>query len=405
MGDSKWYTQKTTGQIPENRRKFCAGSTWTEDQTSYNIYIYGGFGFGENATGFDDVYILTLPTFEWIKWYPEAPGAGAPHGLLTCNVIDHGQMMVMGGNFTNTTSCDVPSLGAQHNLNLGQVNVENSKWFQYLPNLTTYEVPPAIQSVVGGSADGGATSKEPAGGWSDSALAVYFGAKAQFDERTPTRYIPPTATASVEPTPTPAAEKSHTGAIVGGAVGGVVALIIFGVAIFFYLRRRKAAQGGTQNTSSHPPNNVLEAPGSSSNDDKIPMVRPKMDHSSRSNSQISPPYSPPQMGPFGQYQQQPYPYPQPFYPGHMQQQNYGIQQMYSPLGGPQAVEMYTQQPQYLPQEMQATSPSAPQLPHEMPTNTQDQAKLGEVNRSVPQRVLSPDVTSETLQSQTLTDRT
>lgn len=402
MGDSKWYTQKATGQIPENRRKFCAGSTWTDDQSSYNIYIYGGFGFGENATGFDDVYILTLPTFEWIKWYPEAPGAGAPHGLLTCNVIDHGQMMVMGGNFTNSTACDVPSLGAQHNLNLGQNNVENSKWFQYLPNLTTYEVPPAIQSVVGGAADGGATSLEPADGWSDSALSVYFGAKAQFDERTPTRYIPPTVTATAEPTSTPAPEKSNTGAIVGGAVGGVVALIIFGVAIFFYLRRRKtASRGNAKSGVSHPPSNVLEAPGSS-NDDKIPMVRPKMEYSTVNPN--TPPYSPPQMGPFGQYQQQPYPYPQPFYPGHAQQQNYGIQHMYSPLGGPHPADMYSQQPQYLPQEMQATPP-ARQMTHEMPSNPVDQAKLGEVTRAVPQRVASPDIKSETLQSQTPTDRT
>lgn len=34
---SKWYTQETTGTTPERRRRFCAGVTWAEDQSSYNM--------------------------------------------------------------------------------------------------------------------------------------------------------------------------------------------------------------------------------------------------------------------------------------------------------------------------------------------------------------------------------
>ncbi|RMZ76377.1 hypothetical protein DV737_g4867, partial [Chaetothyriales sp. CBS 132003] len=222
IADNKWYSQTATGNIPANRRKFCAGATWADDRSSYDIYLYGGFGFGENVTGFDDVYILTLPTFEWIKWYPTAPGASAPHGLLTCNVVDMAQMIVMGGNFTNTTDCDVPTIGGQHNLNLGQADATDAKWYQYLPNLTDYSVPPAIVSVAGGSPDGGATNLSPANGFSDGALSVYFGENAVFTSRTPTRSIPsPTATATATATPTPAPKsKSNTGAILGGVVGG-----------------------------------------------------------------------------------------------------------------------------------------------------------------------------------------
>lgn len=234
IGDSKWYIQTATGNIPPNRRKFCAGATWADDQSSYNIYLYGGFGFGDNSTGFDDVYILSLPTFEWIKWYPDAPGASAPHGMLTCNVIDNSQMIVMGGNFTNTTACDAPTVGAQHNLNLGQANILNDKWYQYLPNLTEYSVPSAILSVTGGSANGGASNLSPIGGWSDSALSVYFGQKARFDTRTPTRYIPLATQA-----PSSGGPKPNIGAIVGGAVGGVVVLIVIAVLIWWCLRKRK----------------------------------------------------------------------------------------------------------------------------------------------------------------------
>jgi hypothetical protein len=32
-----WYTQSSTGDIPEPRRRFCAGVAWSEDQSSYNM--------------------------------------------------------------------------------------------------------------------------------------------------------------------------------------------------------------------------------------------------------------------------------------------------------------------------------------------------------------------------------
>jgi hypothetical protein len=104
----------------------------------------------KESQGYDDVYILTMPNFEWIKWYPTQPGPGSPHGLLTCNVIDNAQMIVMGGNFTNTIDCDVPVVQGQHNLILGQVNDTDPKWHTYLPSVTDYLVPSAVVQVAGG---------------------------------------------------------------------------------------------------------------------------------------------------------------------------------------------------------------------------------------------------------------
>jgi hypothetical protein len=394
VGDNKWYTQTASGQIPPNRRNFCAGSTWAKDQSSYNIYLYGGFGFGENTTGFDDVWILTLPTFEWIKWYPDAPGASAPHGLLTCNVIDNAQMIVMGGNFTNSTDCDVPKVGAQHNLNLGQVDADNAKWYQYLPNLTSYAVPPALVSVVGGSSSGGAINLSPADGWSDSALSVYFGQKAQFASRTPTRYIPPSATptATSSPTPTPAPKpKSNIGAIVGGVVGGVVGLIIIGVAVFFCLRRRKQNNAGGGTGAARPANTALGETADSPRDGKIAMVSTGMGSPISSHSHASSPHTTPapgQAGPFASYQQPPYSYQQPFYPVHMQQPGYGFQQ-YSPMGGSPPGAMYAPQPYFPPPEIQRSSPP---VSHEMPTAMSP--GLHQVHRPMPQRVDTGDISSD-----------
>jgi Kelch motif len=91
IASSKWYTQQAGGQVPEMRRRFCAGATWAKDQSSYQIYLYGGMGFGANVSGYDDVYILSMPSFTWIKWWSSDPTSAKPHNSLTCNVIDGAQ--------------------------------------------------------------------------------------------------------------------------------------------------------------------------------------------------------------------------------------------------------------------------------------------------------------------------
>lgn len=116
-------------------------------------YLYGGAGFGANATGFDDVYILSLPSFTWIKWWENS--SPRPHNMLSCNVIDGAQMLIVGGSFPNDQSqCDsLPSWGT-HNVNLNEPAAGQSAfnpWNTYQPNLTTYALPSAIVSVVGGS--------------------------------------------------------------------------------------------------------------------------------------------------------------------------------------------------------------------------------------------------------------
>ena len=35
----KSYTQNATGDVPDMRRRFCAGVTWVDDQSSYNMCV------------------------------------------------------------------------------------------------------------------------------------------------------------------------------------------------------------------------------------------------------------------------------------------------------------------------------------------------------------------------------
>jgi len=35
---SRWYVQRASGDnVPDMRRRFCAGATWAQDQSSYNM--------------------------------------------------------------------------------------------------------------------------------------------------------------------------------------------------------------------------------------------------------------------------------------------------------------------------------------------------------------------------------
>ena len=201
-----------------------------------------------NTTGFDDVYILSVPSFTWIKWY----GAEAfPHHSLSCNVIDGAQMLIIGGTFETSNACDAPDVWGTHNLNLGKNDPTDSQWAVFEPNVTSYNVPPEIVSVVGGSPTGGATLQTPSAGFSNRDLAVYYTRKASVAVRTATRAL---ATATGKPSNTPAPKHRNIPAIVGASVGGAALAIVAALTMFCCMRRLKARKS--------PPSKLVELPAS-----------------------------------------------------------------------------------------------------------------------------------------------
>ncbi|KAI0128660.1 hypothetical protein BJ170DRAFT_340465 [Xylariales sp. AK1849] len=235
MASSRWYRQKASGDVPGMGARFCAGITWAADQSSYNIYLYGGAGIAPSTSGFDDVYILSLPSFTWMKMYPGKGSAGEeqyPHNTLSCNVIDGSQMIIIGGTFPlDDTTCDAPEQYGSHGLDLGEQNPDGSPWYLYRRNITSYIVPTLISSIIGGNPDGAATKTSPDGGFDAADLKVLMGRKYTAPIRSPTRDI----RGSADPSPTPI---SH-GAIAGVAVGGAVVLIAFVAGCWLCVRRRR----------------------------------------------------------------------------------------------------------------------------------------------------------------------
>ncbi|ROW17560.1 hypothetical protein VPNG_00897 [Cytospora leucostoma] len=248
----QWYTQKTSGTTPQMRQRFCSGVTWADDQSSYNIYIYGGAGMPPDTAGYDDVYILTIPTFTWIKLYPTDGNITGqyPHNSLSCNVINRSQMLIIGGTFPlSDDACDAAPQWGTHNLVLGHQDDANP-WQLYSPNLTTYAVPDAVTSVVGGQRAGGATRTAPSGGFDNPDLRVLMTKTASIAARTPTRAVPG-GSGSTSSSSSSGGGGTHLsrGAIAGIAVGGSVALIAALAGLCLVARRRHrfrygAAGGG-----------------------------------------------------------------------------------------------------------------------------------------------------------------
>ncbi|KAF2018056.1 hypothetical protein BU24DRAFT_421068 [Aaosphaeria arxii CBS 175.79] len=256
ISSSKWYQQAASGSVPPARRQFCAGVTWADDHSSYNIYLYGGFGAGGDDLAFDDSYILSIPSFTWIKaWPTDNSTTKFGHGGCSANVVNRDQMIIIGGWFPSSDNCDSQNGQGQHNMNLGYNGPQQVLWDKYSPNLTTYFVPTPIISVVGGGPTGGATITKPSS-WDNPDLAVYFTRVPTFAARSATRSLPSS-------TGTPSENKrsgSKVGAIAGGVVGGLAGLIAILCIILFCLHRRKKAKKSKEESTEPPSPPPAELP-------------------------------------------------------------------------------------------------------------------------------------------------
>ena len=83
---------------------------------------------------------------------------------------------------------------------------------------------------------GSATATQPADGWATSDLSIYFGRSYSPTSRSPTRLISPTATSSGTGTTD---DHVNVGAIAGGTVGGVAALVAVMLACYFIWKRKR----------------------------------------------------------------------------------------------------------------------------------------------------------------------
>ncbi|KAI0458684.1 hypothetical protein F5B21DRAFT_511872 [Xylaria acuta] len=173
IASSQWYHQETSGDDkPQVRVNPCAVVFSAPDASSFNIYMYGGQNLipvGEQKQ-YSDVWILTIPSFTWIKVdvSDNEPTARAGHA---CAARD-GQIVVVGGFIDEGIQCERPGIYAfdasklawQSSFNAADHPADDNAENTVLAGSYGYQVPDVVQSVIGGSSDGGATATQPASG-------------------------------------------------------------------------------------------------------------------------------------------------------------------------------------------------------------------------------------------------
>ncbi|KAI0198936.1 hypothetical protein F4808DRAFT_451714 [Astrocystis sublimbata] len=170
----EWYQQSTSG-APSQRAVGCAVVASAQDSSSHNIYYYGGFdGLHETTNFFDEVWVLSLPSFTWTMLSPgKNEHARAYHQCLT----PYPDQMVTIGGSRHLPGQDILCLGGGI---LQVFNLTQGEWLSsYDPaKWDKYGVPTMIQDKIGGDYSGGATVTTPTpSGWGATQLADIFGQK------------------------------------------------------------------------------------------------------------------------------------------------------------------------------------------------------------------------------------
>ncbi|KAF2671032.1 hypothetical protein BT63DRAFT_432238 [Microthyrium microscopicum] len=253
IANSQWYRQSTSGPTPEIRVNPCAVVVGAADGSSYQVYMFGGQNLipAGNQTQYNDMWILSVPSFSWIK--VDMSGQSVPYGRAghTCDVWDS-QMVVVGGYIDKSISCESPgvyvfntsSLKWQNSFNSLSGGLKDNPFSQQaaqkgaseksgLDGSYGYAVPEVVYKQIGGSPTGGATITAPVA----TAVAPFATGKPYTYTVTGANGATITETSSGS-----SGSSGHSGTNVGAAVAGSVAgvlAIVAGYLAFCALLYRK----------------------------------------------------------------------------------------------------------------------------------------------------------------------
>lgn len=261
FANSMWYKQGTAGTTPKIRVNPCAVVAAAADGTSYNVYMHGGQNLqpADAQTQLDDMWILSLPSFTWIKvdtGGQSVPPARAGH---TCNIWD-GQMVVVGGYMPSTEiTCDSPGIYVFNTSSLEWVqtfspisdkvaNPQSKQLSQLdddlsLPGSYGYSVPDAVQKAIGGGPAGGATLTVPVASATAGPLAT--GKPRTYDIQGGPNGSGYKGFGNSNENNNGGSgnnNKTKTIAIAVGVVAGVLALVVVYLAVCAFLYRKQLRQ-------------------------------------------------------------------------------------------------------------------------------------------------------------------
>ncbi|KAK3312100.1 hypothetical protein B0H66DRAFT_394322 [Apodospora peruviana] len=246
----KSFYQTTTGMAPTARKDFCAVTVETE--RGQDIFVYGGAHPKEDEA-YDDVYVLSLPAFNWFKADDAYGGGRASH---SCVVVGKRQMLSVGGT-NNAGFSGFKTQWAEPDpfyQGLGIFDMTMMTWSRegkYNAYAEEYQSPDVVKAWYDnhGSDSVAWTSEEVKSLFAvvnDSNSTSKSDSHSQFTSLPELTVCsaPGSSTQDQDPSKktSSSSSSSSTGAIAGGVVGGVGAVAIVAAIIFFVMRKKKRSK-------------------------------------------------------------------------------------------------------------------------------------------------------------------
>ncbi|KFZ24499.1 hypothetical protein V502_01034 [Pseudogymnoascus sp. VKM F-4520 (FW-2644)] len=242
---NKFYEQAATN-APTGRYSFCSVGASNANNSSYEIFIYGGDVGSSNSAAvatLSKVYILTLPSFNWIEVPTSASAWRNNHkcqkiGQKSISEHNQRQMISIGGD-KHPSGVDWSSYVDPWTSFMMIFDLTALTWSDsYNPDAKAYTRPDIVNRFYSSNSEFPST-------WGDAALNSIFNntAAATTTETTSTS----------TPMPTPGKEaggKTNVGAIAGGVVGGVVATALAGFLLWWFCWRKRKANNGSGNLAA-----------------------------------------------------------------------------------------------------------------------------------------------------------
>ena len=154
--NTRWYSQKTSGDTPKGRISACAVVVSSEDKTSWNIFLHGGGSLGDTGVVYGDTWVLSLPSFQW-KVVDQKGDKKFEH---TCHVIKGNQLLVIGGRDklqdyagdpASNYSVDASRWSCLKQGIFSSLNLNTFEWEDSIPmNDAPYKVHSLISALIGG---------------------------------------------------------------------------------------------------------------------------------------------------------------------------------------------------------------------------------------------------------------
>ncbi|KAK8041034.1 kelch repeat [Apiospora phragmitis] len=214
METATWHSQLATGDIPLPRSRACVVAAAAPGGGSYELFMYGGYDAASNKS-MTDVYVLSVPGFVWFKADLDT---GSPRVGQACALMggqDSRQMVVVGGANKDLQYFPMFRDPDPWSNGINVLDLSALQWkSQYDPTTPAYEPPAMVKDWYN-------AGNQDMVGWISKDVKNLF----KSDNGTSNAIT--------------SGSRSHTGAIIGGAVGGTVAVALAAVA-FLLLRRRRS---------------------------------------------------------------------------------------------------------------------------------------------------------------------